>query len=275
MVGLFLDNNSYHFHYFGKRKTIVLLNGLFASFQSWDSVIKDLVKDFNVLQLNFHGQGVLKFEDLSKVSLECHVQQVASLINQLEIEKACFLGLSHGGRVALGMASLYPHLVESLIVANTYLNPDQALYSKLNSWLLANEEVGGQHRFEVALPWVWGRTFLEQNKELIQFYKERSHLIDIKLSSCLIEQAKEEFPFDFSNFSGSLYVVSSNEDLLTPYFYQQEIMSREDIQGTSFHFEIDGGHASLIEFPQQTIDLCQIWNEHNDYSKNEEVNNVV
>jgi 3-oxoadipate enol-lactonase len=259
MVGLSLDNH-YHFHYFGKtRKTIVLLNGLFASFQSWDACLEGLLKDFNVLQINFHGQGVLNFDDLEKVNLAEHAKQVYTLLQSLDIPKVYFIGLSHGGRVGLAIASEYPQVVEELIIANTYLNPDSALSAKLDSWQKANDEVDGKHRFDVALPWVWGRSFIEKNSDLINFYREKSNLLDTKLGCRLISQSKEFFHFDFTKFTGNLYVVSSDEDLLTPKVYQEQILMRSDLFNQAFHLEIQGGHASLIEKPEQVLELTSIW----------------
>lgn len=252
MVELFLDktiqDKLYHFHNLGKAKTIVLLNGLFASYQSWDAMLPELLKNYNVLQLNFIGQGVLSCRSLQEVDIKNHAEQLNQLLNDLDISEFEMVGISHGARVGLYFVSHYQHKITRFIAANSYLNPDTHLEAKLYSWLTANRIGGGTHRFDVALPWVWGRTFVEENTELINYYREKADSIDSALSHQLIYQAIQPVDFNLKNFAGELIVASSKEDLLTPEFYQNEILREAT---NSKHIWIKGGHASLIEYPMQ------------------------
>lgn len=244
----------YHFHNLGKAKTIVLLNGLFAAYQSWDSLLPELLKEYNVLQFNFYGQGVLEYESLEKVNLKCHAEQLHQLLQELGIEKCEMIGLSHGARVGLYYVGHFENKVERFFAANTYLNADIALKSKLLSWLTANRIGGGKHRFDVALPWVWGRTFLENNSEIIDYYREKSDLISSSLSHQLILQSMQEHDFQIENYAGELLVGSSEEDLLTPRIYQKEILAKKS---NAKHIRLQGGHASLIEYPLQLFEILR------------------
>lgn len=101
-----------------------------------------------------------------------HVLDLRQLITRLQITNPIILGLGNGGRIALEYARLFSDTT-AVVACNTYDKPTPLLKAKLGSWLRAQEESGPLHRFEIAMPWVWGESAFGQNEELIMSYRER------------------------------------------------------------------------------------------------------
>lgn len=268
MEELFLDNKSFEYINQGHENTIVLLNGLFADYQSWNGCLEEVKAHFNILRFNFFGQGVQSIEQLDLVDLNAHCHQLAYLLDELQIESAYLLGISHGARVGLKFACEYPNRVKGLIAANSYLNPDKCLERKLDSWKEANRLGGGLLRFDVATPWIWGKTTINNQYELLDFYRSKANGIDPKLADRLISQAMKSYIFTLKQICSEIVIVSSDEDILTPRNYQYEIGGKlKNVR----HELVKGGHASLLEYPETIFQILKPWI----HSSSLEFNDVV
>jgi esterase len=92
---------------------IVLLHGLFASTQNWQSVSKRLKIDFNVFNVDLPNHGLSPRTDIA--NYQEMVDGVVSLIENLN-RPVHLLGHSMGGKVAMMVCLQRPGLVSKLIV---------------------------------------------------------------------------------------------------------------------------------------------------------------
>lgn len=223
---------------------IVLINGLFADQGSWEKTLKDL-SQFNILTYDGRGQG--KGPDLNNTySLDKQVSDLYNLVESLGLKDLVLLGLSNGGRVALKFSEVHPRLVSSVIACDSYGSLNLSLKMKLSSWLEAHLEGGSTHRFNIAMPWVWGETFMEKNSDLIEVYREKSKAaIDSNIVGLL--KGALEGEVDLRKITARTLFIVGDEDLLTPMSLQRKMA--EQVKN-SFLLEVRGGHASLIEHPE-------------------------
>ena len=254
-----MDNPQFNYHIKNEsdqhRPWLVLINGLFASLESWNEVVENLSKNFRVLRYDGPGQGSgPKLE--GTYSLEQLTRYLKELLDHLEIKEACFVGLSNGGRIALNFASLYPQRVSALVAADTYSRPSELLKRKLNSWLQANRIGGPTHRFDVATPWIWGESVVSERPELLDFYRERAALADDAVVEGLILGAMEDKAIDLNLVTCPVLLLAGKEDVLTPSFIHEE-MGRYLALGE--FKEVAGGHASLLEYPDTVEDVVGPW----------------
>lgn len=102
----------------GVGNVVVLLHGLGSSNKDWDLQIPVLSQYFRVIAPDFraHGQStrVPKFQGVNYMK-----EDVFSLLESLEIQKASFVGFSMGGAVAFQMAIDYQDLVDKLVIINS------------------------------------------------------------------------------------------------------------------------------------------------------------
>jgi 3-oxoadipate enol-lactonase len=111
------------------RPTLVFSHALGYDHTMWDAVIPSFTKDYAVIAYDHRGQG--KSEKCATAfSIDSLVDDAASVILNEVFAKGAgpvhFVGLSMGGMVAQGLAARYPHLVKSIVVANSAMLYDEA-----------------------------------------------------------------------------------------------------------------------------------------------------
>lgn len=132
-----------------------------------------------------------------------------------------------------------------MAVADTYAEISPLLESKLQSWKEANRLGGPGHRFNVASPWVWGESFIQEKSDLLDFYRKQSFLENTDVIEGLIDGALAGSVAIEDILVPTLLVVGE-EDLLTPPFMHVKMLSRMKNARMS---TVRGGHASLLEYP--------------------------
>ena len=224
---------------------LVLINGLFASLESWDSVVEILCEDFRLLRFDGRGQGQSP-RPLGPYYLNDQVNDLKKLLESVGIQQAFFLGLSNGGRVALEFASRYPAHSIAIAASDTYERVSPLLRAKLNSWLEANRVGGPTHRFDVATPWVWGESIIEKKPEIIEYYRLNAHKEKLHVIEGLICGALQSKDIVLEEIQCPTLLSVGEEDLLTPPFMHKKMLTKLP-QGELVI--VPGGHASLLEEP--------------------------
>ena len=94
---------------------LVFIHGFSVPSYIWDKTYNTAKeKGFKVIKLDLFGRGFSDNPDLDYTD-ELFANQVIELLQELEISKATFLGLSNGGRVISKLADLKPNMVEKLV----------------------------------------------------------------------------------------------------------------------------------------------------------------
>lgn len=107
----------------GKGSTIVLLHGFLENQTMWQDLIPELSKKHRVITLDLLGHG--ESGCLGYVhSMEDNAEAVRSVLSEIRIRKAIFVGHSMGGYVALAFAELYPAVVKGLVLLNSTSKAD-------------------------------------------------------------------------------------------------------------------------------------------------------
>lgn len=234
---------------------LVFINGLFADLKSWDFGVSDFTQEFRVLRYDGRGQG-LSPRPLENYGLEFLVQDLAHLLQERAIEECFIIGLSNGARVGLEFASRFPQKVLGLVAADTYDRVTPLLHCKLSSWLVANRKGGALHRFEVATPWIWGETIMEERPELLAYYRERAGLEKVYVVEGLIEGAMENHEVDLTKIVCPTLLLVGEEDVLTPPFMHEKMVEK---LAKGECRVVPGGHASLLEYPKTLSDVVYPW----------------
>jgi 2-succinyl-6-hydroxy-2,4-cyclohexadiene-1-carboxylate synthase len=103
----------------GNGPPLVLLHGFTGSAASWVPFGRDLARDHRVIAIDIIGHGASSAPvDPSRYDFDQALRDLAEVTAQLGIARACWLGYSLGGRLALGMALDYPDRVSSLMLVS-------------------------------------------------------------------------------------------------------------------------------------------------------------
>ena len=99
-----------------KKKTLLIIHGLFGSLDNWQTLAKKWSEHFRVLSIDVRNHG-RSFHSES-MSFEDMCNDILKLLTHYGLDKISILGHSMGGKIAMDFAAAYPDFVEKLIIAD-------------------------------------------------------------------------------------------------------------------------------------------------------------
>ena len=111
-----------HYHVEGDGPPLVLQHGFNNSIKNWylTGYVDLLQKDYRLILVDARGHGASdKPHDPKEYELRLRVSDVTSVLDDLGLDKAHFLGYSMGGRTGFGIAKHAPQRFHSLIIGGS------------------------------------------------------------------------------------------------------------------------------------------------------------
>lgn len=113
---------------------IALANSLGTDFRIWDDVVARLSDQFAFVLHDKRGHGL---SDLGNppYSIFDHVDDMAALLDHLDLKNIIVIGLSVGGLIAQGLVTKRPDLVKALVLSNTAhkIGTDEMWNNRINA----------------------------------------------------------------------------------------------------------------------------------------------
>ncbi|HMA03076.1 MAG TPA: alpha/beta fold hydrolase [Gemmatimonadaceae bacterium] len=124
-------NMYYEIH--GSGEPVVLLHGAFMTItNNWDGWISELAKTRQVIAVEMQGHG--RTADIPRdITYENLADDVAALLNYLEIPRADLIGYSMGGAVAMQCAIRHPDRVRKAVIISSTFRSDGMVAGALES----------------------------------------------------------------------------------------------------------------------------------------------
>src|SRR5580765_5831588 len=119
-IGNFADVNGIKMYYEirGKGKPLVLIHGGGSTIESnWSIVLPLLAGKYRVIAVELQAHGHTSDRNAPE-SFEQDADDVAALLQHLNISKACIFGFSNGGTTTMLIAIRHPELVDKIVVAS-------------------------------------------------------------------------------------------------------------------------------------------------------------
>ncbi len=135
----------------GEGEPIIILHGLFGMLDNWQTVAKELAKDYMVILIDLRNHGKSPHSELWNVQLMA--EDVVNFMESNWIYNANIIGHSMGGKVAMEVALTNPSLVEKLVVVDigprAYLPGHELIFKGLQSVPIS--KIGSRNEAEEAL----------------------------------------------------------------------------------------------------------------------------
>jgi 3-oxoadipate enol-lactonase len=239
-------NLYYELHGPERAPVLVLNNGIIMNAAtSWVFQTEMLSRHYRLLQYDCRGQGQSDHPE-GPYSMELHADDLAGLLDALEIEQAHIVGISYGGEVAQAFALQYPQKTSSLILADTVSEVRSELCYVVEGWMDALHSRDARAFFNATVPWNFSPQFVRANPALMADAQKRYALLDFQAVTCLCECFLQvDFTSRLNQIDIPTCIIAGEKDLLKGPEYAQ-IMARE-IPHAEYHILPGAGHATCWE----------------------------
>src|SRR5690606_18520452 len=238
------NNIPIHYETFGKGPAVVLLHGFLESSTMWKPLIPQFSKNNFLITVDFPGHG--KSGVISEIhSMELMAEVVHSLLKEINVETATFIGHSMGGYVALAYAELYEREVEKLILLNSTSAEDSE--ERRENRDRSIEIVGKVPEAYISM--AIGNLFAESSREKfateIEALKMEAYSFPVEGIQAAIRgmRDRKDRTEILKNFKKEKYMVLAEEDPILPLFESKKLAQKNNVAIKI----IEGGHMSLIE----------------------------
>lgn len=237
----------YELHGEGEQ-VVVLNNGVIASTTTWAYQLPALTPHYRVLLYDMRGQGQSQKWEPGQPDYTWaqHADDLAGLLDALDIPDAHVGGISYGGELTLVFALHYPERCRSLIVANAVSHVEPLLEAVIEAWIMAAET--GDHAFFYKSTWFWNfsESFFAENQALLASRIEAARGLDlpsvVQLCRCFNRLNITE---RLGEIQRPACVIVGEQDILKPRHYSETIANA--LPDAELHVLPGAGHASFWE----------------------------
>ncbi|WP_066368495.1 alpha/beta fold hydrolase [Herbidospora mongoliensis] len=237
----------------GAGAPVVLLHSGVADARMWDPMWEALTARFRVVRLDFRGFGRSPWAAEKPYT---DASDVADVLDSLGVAGAVVVGASHGGRIALELATARPDLVGRLVLLNAGMGlpatPELKAFSEAEGALIEAGDVAGAVRLNVDT-WV-GPAAGERERASVSEMQRNAFELQLAADP---EPEAGHLPIDLSVIAAPAIVVAGAHDL--PYFQKTAEVIADGLASAELVVLDWAGHLPAIERPDETARLLLGW----------------
>ena len=234
----------------GKGNSVVLLHGFLENNTMWNTVVEKISKRNRVICIDLLGHG--KTGSIGYIhSMEEMAEAVKTVLQELKIRRAIFIGHSMGGYVALAFAEKYLKNVKGLCLLNSTSQADSEERKKLR--LRANEMA--KENYETLVKMSIGNLFAEQTREQFSEVIDKIKIEALKTpvrgyiaasEGMRLRENKEEV---LQTIDKRLMIAGKQDSILN-----YESVVKESNRTNTPLVELPNGHMSHIEAKEELLE---------------------
>ncbi|WP_438710646.1 alpha/beta fold hydrolase [Aquimarina muelleri] len=242
----------------GKGIPVVFLHGFLENLNMWEKTTESLTDSYQCILIDLLGHGhsgnigyIHTMEDMAKA--------VKTVLENLGISKAVFVGHSMGGYVSLACVDLFPDLILGIALLNSTSFPDseERKYNRTRAINIVKKNPNAYTSMAIA------NLFAEENQ--LQFASE-IHEIKNQASKMSLQgiisalegmKIRKDRTNILANFKGFKVIFAGIKDPILPYKQSCAEAKQNNVDLVS----LEGGHMSYLENKEQyMIELSRFLN---------------
>ncbi|MGD8736563.1 MAG: alpha/beta hydrolase [Anaerolineae bacterium] len=235
----------YELHGPEEAEVLVLSNGVLMSTASWAFQTPVLSQHYRLLLYDCRGMWQSDHPP-GPYSMDLHADDLAALLDALEIERAHIGGTSYGAEISMVFAHKYPQRTQSLIVTAAVSQLDPLLKGLTDIWIAAARARDPEWLFKVVYPVTFSEDWIAANQATLDQARQRYESLDfdalLELFLCF---SRLDITADLSKIGASTLLVAGELDALKPRKYS-DIIARE-IPDVEYALIPKAGHAAMWE----------------------------
>lgn len=239
----------------GSGEPLVLIMGVGGDLQGWALTAPALAKQFRVITYDNRGAGRTSAPD-KPYSIEGMADDLAALLDALNIPKAHIIGYSMGGMIAQEFAIKYASRVDKLVLLATAPSADGYTSTILKNWVnVRRSNMSREHITRNNAPFLYTAELLDDTERYERAIQNSVANPHAQQDHAFIRQVNAILEFNasdrLSNIKAGTLVVTNKDDILVPPRNGQKLSSAI---GGSQLVELEGAHVGVIEYPNEHIE---------------------
>ncbi len=255
----YASNNGTNIYYetHGNGEPIILLRGLGGTVSGWASQVQYLSNRYQTILIDNRGAGESDKPD-KKYSLEIFASDIKAVLDTIGIKKTHILGLSMGGFIVQRFYSLYPEMVNSLILGCTGTGLSDPAHIKFCSKLeeILNTERTEENREDLTRQmneYFFHPDFAKNNKQFMEQVfigannqRQPAHSYMRQLKACYSDTHLSPLLKDIKVPTA---IFHGDEDVVVP--LENAYYLHEHIKGSELKIFPKSGHMFFLENEQE------------------------
>jgi pimeloyl-ACP methyl ester carboxylesterase len=235
-------------------RKVILLHGIGAAIECWETLIPILSRSFHVYAFDFLGFGQ---SDKPKISYSpnIYVESVVKFIQYHNIKKCSLIGHSMGGEIALLYALAEPMYVEKIVLLSSAGLGRVSIWLRLAatptmlallSTLLSHPRMGA-----VFFSYIYGMHFTVNSlSKLSQYWNDP--LVAYAFASYIQSIKNERVIDNLESLEKACLAIWGKNDYLVPIKHAH--VAQKLLQQCNLHI-IEGGHGAYSQNPEEVNSL--------------------
>jgi 3-oxoadipate enol-lactonase len=228
-------------------EVIVLSNGIMMSTAAWGYQTAALSRHLRVLLYDCRGMWRSEHPK-GPYSMEQHADDLAALLDGLQIEKAHIAGISYGSEISMVFALRYPQKTKTLIVIDGVSQVDPLLYAQTLPWRIAAERKDAELLLRTSVHYNYSEGWIASHQAAIEASIPRFTELDM---DALVELMKAFQNYHITDQLGTItvptLVVIGEDDLIKGRKYSDIIVRQ--IPQAEYAVIPGSGHALCLDKP--------------------------
>jgi 3-oxoadipate enol-lactonase len=240
-----LGNVKLHYSDEGSGQPVVFINSLMTDYRMWDKLVARLPAGYRVIRYDKRAHG-LSSAPPAPYKMDELVDDLARLLDALEVRDAVIVGLSIGGLIAQGLAVARPDLVRAVCLSNT-----AAKITTPEVWEARFKAVreGGLEAIVDATIERWFPLEFRANPEVSAWRTMFLRQLPDAFLGCGKAISETDFTASTAQLRIPVLGIGATQDGSTPAEMLRETVS--SVSGGKFHLIEGAGHIPCIDAPDE------------------------
>jgi len=241
----------------GSGPPVVLLHPFPANHNLWKPAAQALITRYRVILPDLRGHGDSGVGD-GPATMEKHAADIARVLDQEEVRRAAFVGVSIGGYVLFEFWRKYGERVDALVLCNTKAQADtpEARSVRLQAATFVLDR-GTELFFASMIPKLMGKTTRDTRPDLVEGALRMMRTMSPE-AVAMVQRGmaeRQDSMETLKTINVPTMLVTGDEDILTG-VAEAELM-RQNISGSEINVIAKAGHYSPWEQPEEVGKLLR------------------
>jgi len=258
----FVEVNNIKLYYedHGEGLPLILISGFGSDHAAWNAILPYLPQRYRVILFDNRGAGRSSAPD-EFFDTKIMADDVAALMDHLQIEQACFCGHSMGTAVLLSFALKYPKRIKKMVLCHAFpkINTlSKMVFDIVNRMIVSN--IRADILSDFFIPWSYANATLSNLDNHPEVIERNNYFKTAEYPQTLTGfngQLRALLFFDVSSEVSKIAVptllIAGDQDILTPLTDSQYLV--EHIPQAVLEVIQDVAHMCIIENPKASSEI--------------------